>query len=38
MILNSDNRYLDSAQKQLTEAGIKRSRILLVDTNDIAKK
>lgn len=37
LILNSENKYLQSAQDQLVEAGIKRSRVLLVDTNDIKK-
>ena len=38
MLLNSENTYLESAQDQLVEAGIKRSRVLLVDTNEIVKK
>ena len=37
LILNSESKWLQSAQDQLVEAGIKRSRVLLVDTNDIKK-
>ena len=37
LILNSESKYLQSAQDQLVEAGVKRSRVLLVDTNDIKK-
>ena len=35
MILNESQRYLTSAYEQLSEAGIRNSRILLVDTHDI---